>query len=251
MAKSRVTPSKPITVPRLELTGALLSVKVSAFLQRGLQYGVIPEVFWTDIEEVLGYISNDARRFHTFVTNRVQSIREYTTPDQWRKVHTKENPADKACRGLSAQELLIGHSWWNRHEFLRRPLNEQVGREEPATISDSDPEVRRVHSLATKVEPFANLIERLPYFSDWNRARRAVALVIRLQKRYKGKQANREAVKENRGSNIAVPISVKEICEAELEIIRTVQREAFPREMKLCLGMPTQERAEERSVKKV
>ena len=207
-------------------------------------------MFWTDSEVVLGYISNDARRFHTFVANRVQSIREYTTPDQWRKVHTKENPADKASRGLSAQELLSSHSWWNGPEFLRRPLNEQVGREEPATISDSDPEVRKVHSLAIKVEPFANLIERLQYFSDWNRARRAVALPIRLQKRYKGKQANREAVKEKRGSNITEPISVEEICQAELEIIRTVQREAFPREMKLRPGMPTQERAEERSVRK-
>ena len=82
MAKSRVTPSKPITVPKLELTAALLSVKVSAFLQRELEYGVIPELFWTDSEVVLGYISNDARRFHTFVANRMQSIREFTTPDQ-------------------------------------------------------------------------------------------------------------------------------------------------------------------------
>ena len=250
MAKSRVTPSKPITVPRLELTAALLSVKASAFLQRELQYGVIPEVFWTDSEVVLGYISNDALRFHTFVANRVQSIREYTTPGQWRKVHTKENPADKASRGLSAQELLSSHSWCNGPEFLGRPLNEQVGREEPATISDSDPEVRKVHSLAIKVEPFANLIEHLQYFSDWNRARRAVALLIRLQKRCKGRQANGEAVQEKRGSNITEPISVDEICQAELEIIRTVQREAFPREMKLRHGMPTQQRAEERSVKK-
>jgi len=34
MAKSRVTPSKPITVPRLELTAALLSVKISSFLKK-------------------------------------------------------------------------------------------------------------------------------------------------------------------------------------------------------------------------
>ena len=57
--------------------------------------------------------------------------------------HTKENPADKACRGLSAEELLTSHGWWNGPEFVRRPLNEQVGREELATISDGDPEVRR------------------------------------------------------------------------------------------------------------
>ena len=95
---------------------------------------MIRELFWTDSEVVLGYLSNDAQRFHTFVANRVQSIREYTTPDQWRKVHTKENPADKASRGLSTQELLRSHSRWNGLDFLRRPLNEQVGHEEPATI---------------------------------------------------------------------------------------------------------------------
>ena len=37
MAKSRVTPLKPITIPRLELTAALVSVKVSAFLPKELE----------------------------------------------------------------------------------------------------------------------------------------------------------------------------------------------------------------------
>ena len=34
MAKARVTPLKPITIPRLELTAALVSVKISAQLKR-------------------------------------------------------------------------------------------------------------------------------------------------------------------------------------------------------------------------
>ena len=67
MAKSRVTQLKPITVPRLELTAAVVSTKVSAFLQKELKYYNIPEVFWTDSKAVLGYISNEARCFHTFV----------------------------------------------------------------------------------------------------------------------------------------------------------------------------------------
>ena len=81
MAKSRVTPSKPITIPSLELTAVLLSVEVSVFLQRELKYSEMKEVFWTDKEVVRGYISNDTRRFHTFVANRVQSILDHTTPD--------------------------------------------------------------------------------------------------------------------------------------------------------------------------
>ena len=52
IAKSRVTPSKPITVARLELTAALLSVKISSFLKKELKFGDIPEVFWTDNEIV-------------------------------------------------------------------------------------------------------------------------------------------------------------------------------------------------------
>ena len=84
MGKARVTPLKPITIPRLELTAALVSVKVSEMFQHELEYDEITEVFWTDSKVVLGYISNDARRFHVFVANRVQQIRDHTSPSQWK-----------------------------------------------------------------------------------------------------------------------------------------------------------------------
>ncbi|XP_074632702.1 uncharacterized protein LOC141891606 [Acropora palmata] len=105
MAKSRVTPLKPITVPRLELAAAVVSTNISTFLQKELKYD-LSEVFWTNSKVVLGYVSNEARRFHTFVANRVQLIRDRTSPDQWNHVETKSNPADDASRGLTAQELI-------------------------------------------------------------------------------------------------------------------------------------------------
>ncbi len=69
MAKSRVAPLKVTTIPRLELAAAVVSVKVSSMLKRELDYAVIEEMFWTDYKVVLGYISNEERRFHTFVAN--------------------------------------------------------------------------------------------------------------------------------------------------------------------------------------
>jgi len=72
MAKSRFAPLKPVTIPRLELTAALVSVKTSSILQRELEYDQITEVYWTDSKVVIGYINNDARRSHVFVANRVQ-----------------------------------------------------------------------------------------------------------------------------------------------------------------------------------
>ncbi|XP_015748758.1 PREDICTED: uncharacterized protein LOC107328549 [Acropora digitifera] len=81
MAKSRVTRLKPITVPRLELAAAVVSTNISTFVRKELKYD-LSEVFWTDGKVVLGYVSNEARRFHTFVANRVQLIRDHTSPDQ-------------------------------------------------------------------------------------------------------------------------------------------------------------------------
>ena len=70
-AKSCVAPLKPVTILKLELTAALVSVKISYVLRQELQYDQITVVFWTDTKVVIGYISNNAQRFQTFVANRV------------------------------------------------------------------------------------------------------------------------------------------------------------------------------------
>ncbi|MCG8033352.1 MAG: hypothetical protein JAZ03_14395, partial [Candidatus Thiodiazotropha taylori] len=69
MGKSRVTPLKPITIPRLELSAALLSVKIGSSLEQELDFkGLsLSHFYWTDSKVVLGYLSNEARRFHVFI----------------------------------------------------------------------------------------------------------------------------------------------------------------------------------------
>ena len=106
LGKARVTPLKPVTVPRLELTAAVVSVKSSEQLQRELDFEDLEDVYWTDSKVVVGYIANETRRFHVFVANRVQQIQEHSSPNQWHYVDTKLNPADHASRGLSANGLL-------------------------------------------------------------------------------------------------------------------------------------------------
>ena len=48
IGKARVTPLKMITIPRLELTAALLSIKISKLLKTAFKYQINEEYFWTD-----------------------------------------------------------------------------------------------------------------------------------------------------------------------------------------------------------
>ena len=66
MGKSKVGPTKFVSTPRLELTAAALSVKVSVLLRRELTiYPIINECFYTDSHVVLGYINGDAKRLRS------------------------------------------------------------------------------------------------------------------------------------------------------------------------------------------
>ncbi|XP_027881704.1 uncharacterized protein LOC114149792 [Xiphophorus couchianus] len=117
MAKARVAPLKITTIPRLELTAAVVAARLSVLLKSELDMKIDTEFFWTDSQVVLSYINNEARRFHVFVANRVQIIRANTNPNQWNHVDTTENPADHASRGLCASEILTTN-WLTDPEFL-------------------------------------------------------------------------------------------------------------------------------------
>ena len=54
--KSRVAPLKPVSVPRLELTAAVLAAKISQFVIRECDFKFSPVFLWTDSTVVLRYI---------------------------------------------------------------------------------------------------------------------------------------------------------------------------------------------------
>ena len=64
LGKSRVCPLKAVTIPRLELVAALMSLRISLRLIKELPYTNIERYYWTDSKVVLGYLANETRRFH-------------------------------------------------------------------------------------------------------------------------------------------------------------------------------------------
>ena len=91
----------------------MLSCKVSKRLNAELCIDNLHNIYWCDGQIVLAYISNDAKRFHVYVANRVQTIRSNSSVDSWRYVSIEVNLADDSSRGINIDRLVdINHCRW-------------------------------------------------------------------------------------------------------------------------------------------
>ena len=116
-SKCRVAPVKTMTIPRLELMGAILSVRLAQTILKVLTVDRV--LFWTDSENVWHWVRNQSREFKPFVANRIGEIQRSTNPDQWYHVPGAMNPADLATRGLSAEQLSSCQFWTEGPKFLK------------------------------------------------------------------------------------------------------------------------------------
>ena len=72
IGKAQVASLKQVTIPRLELTAAVLAVRINTMLRTELRLELRKSMYWTDSTSVLKYIRNDSKRFQTFVANRIR-----------------------------------------------------------------------------------------------------------------------------------------------------------------------------------
>ncbi|XP_035229049.1 uncharacterized protein LOC118201122 [Stegodyphus dumicola] len=127
-SKSRVAPTKEITIPRLELLGALILSRLYGQVVDGLELKDNTVYFWTDSTVALTWIKRESS-WNTFVGNRVTEIRKNRNPNDWHFVPGHMNPADFPSRGCDAKNLLKSE-WWEGPEWLWKsqefwPLSEK------------------------------------------------------------------------------------------------------------------------------
>ena len=251
MGKARLAPIKAVTIPRLELTAATLSVRLGEVLKKELDDTPDTIQYHTDSTTVLRYIGNDQKRFQVFVANRVQTIRSFSSPKQWRYVDTKENPADDASRGIGAQTLVEQSRWIEGPAFLWQP--EQEWPQQPPSlveISNEDPEIKKQVNVCaatiTKPTPLLTMSKLVQHFSSWYRLKKAVAVYMRVKANLKKRMLRRTNVVNAtpiKTNEDRTQLTVQELEEAELAIIRYTQSQSFDQEIK-SLGRVHDEKKE-------
>ena len=184
MGKARCSPIKQVTIPRLELTAAGVSVRVSNVLAKELDVTPDNRFYWTDSTTVLKYLTNEKARYKTFVANRVQTIRDTTTPDEWHYVDSALNPADDASRALTMSRFLENKRWINGPSFLWKAMDEWPKRLVDVTVNAlDDPEVAVISTNTTVSGQPNEIMGYFSRFSQWYRLERAIAWLLRKKPR--------------------------------------------------------------------
>ncbi|GFU89035.1 hypothetical protein TNCV_2894831 [Trichonephila clavipes] len=60
---------------------------------------------------VLSWIRKESYQLKTFVANRIATIQEMTSSEQWRYVATEDNPADFVSREMDSLKLKTCELW--------------------------------------------------------------------------------------------------------------------------------------------
>ncbi len=234
MGKSRVAPTRTITIPRLELTAAVVAAKVSNLLNTELNITPTLNEYWSDSKIVLGYISNEVKRFRIFVANRAQRIRDITDIDKWHHVPTSDNPADYASRGLEIDSPEAEY-WFRGPIFLRIPKLNLTNEHYP--VDDDDPEVRRIVNVNTaslndqsiNATLFCRLENRI---SVWFRCIRVLATIRRFIALCKQKVQEKKQGILKQHDDIE-QLTITDLQESENCLIRMIQNKYFKSEIEL------------------
>lgn len=119
VSKTRVAPIKTLSIPRLELCGALLLAEMID--------NIIPQLTpltnysltcWTVSTIVLSWLAKPPCTWNIFVANRISKIIQITDPSKWNHVKSEDNPADLASRGSLPLELAANKLWWHGPQWL-------------------------------------------------------------------------------------------------------------------------------------
>lgn len=218
-AKSKVAPLKQQTLPRLELLAAhLLAVLVNK-IKFIIDLNISKCSYFTDSTIVLAWLKIEPNKLKTFVANRISKITQVSNVESWKHVRSSDNPADIISRGFKPKELLESDMWFNGPKFLR--TNEYLKNTDEPIISDTIPELKiNAINLSATEKSDETELKIFEKYSSFFKLSRVIACIYRFKNRTLKKIPVKSKV-----------LSVEELREALLILIRLAQQESFKTEI--------------------
>ncbi|XP_065224372.1 uncharacterized protein LOC135848399 [Planococcus citri] len=226
MSKSRVSPLKRQSIPKLELNAALLLSELIHNIYNVYHNIQISNVrLWSDSEIVLYWIHTPSYKLEVYEANRVQKIQHLTKNFYWDHVISKENPADIISRGLLPEELLNSTIWWKGPDWLssnNQAWSEKVKFSPANNVTHVG--IRKINKLVGTTVVTNSWFTR---YSNYFRLIRVISQILRF---YVNASANRK--KGCEGPILSGPLKMIEFKNALTLLVKIAQRESFSPEIK-------------------
>ena len=111
--KTRISPRRELTVPRLELLSALLLTRLIHSVTKILSTSITLQqpVCYADSQVALHWIAGNGKEWKQFVRNRVTEICKLVPAEYWKHCPGVDNPANLTSRGMMVSELSVSRLW--------------------------------------------------------------------------------------------------------------------------------------------